>query len=247
MLRIFKKTDDDGLTEDQALALQPEEVRDAIGRTSAQKPYIHQMITGRDLHASIVDALREEKSGRAETALGVMASLAGFSCLSSVYLKYERGEISPDDDGFGIHVTRTGRRIFYGKLVEETLFEGDMSLWGMVRATSKKLGAMNLPDVEDISQHVEVSCETDDFGVPRLPEAHQLQDIPPNFVRYLMPSYLPLLQKYDADADKFPISFGFAIQSLMEESCEDLDPAMAAQIVMECAVPMASLDPAEVF
>ena len=106
---------------------------------------------------------------------------------------------------------------------------------------------MSLPDVEDISKHLEVSCETDDFGVPRVPDQHQPQDLPANFVRYLMPSYLPLLQKYDADADKFPMSFGFAIQSLMEESCEVLEPGMAAKIVMECAVPMASLDPAEVF
>lgn len=248
MLRIFKKTaDNDVVADDKALALQPKAVREVIVRTTEENPYVHQRITGRELHANIVEALRAEPDGRAETALGVMASLAGFSCLSAVHNKYERGEISPDQDGFGIHVTQTGRRIFYGRLVEEKLFEGEMSLWGMVRATSKKLGAMSMPDMEDISQHVETSCETDDYGVPRVPAAHQPRDLPSNFVRYLMPSYLPLLQQYDADADKFPISFGFAIQNLMEENCEVLDPAMAAKIVMECAVPMASLDPAAVF
>ena len=116
MLRIFKKQSDefDVLTDEALDALQPESVRELVHKTSEDNPYIHQKVTGRELHTNIVEALREETSGRAETALGVMASLAGFSCLSSVYLKYERGEISPDEEGFGIHVTQTGRRIFYG-------------------------------------------------------------------------------------------------------------------------------------
>lgn len=227
--------------------LQPKSIREALEKAAQQKPYIYQQITGRELHSNIVEALSEEKAGRAETALGVMASLAGFSCLSSVYLKYERGEISPDQEGFGIHVTQSGRRIFFGKLVERNLLDGEMSVWGMVQATSKKLGAMSIPDVDEISQFVEDSCETDAYGHPRMAKEHEPRDLPSNFVRYLMPSYLPLLQKYDADSDKFPISFGYAIQSLMEDSCEELDPAIAAQIVMECAIPMATLDPAEVF
>ncbi len=227
--------------------MQPKAVRDALHKAAEEKPYIYQQVTGRELHANIVEALRYEHEGRAETALGVMGSLAGFSCLSAVYLKYERGEISPDQDGFRVAVTDTGRRIFSGDLVNEALFEGEMSVWGMVEATAKKLGALKLPDMEAISNHVANTSNTDAYGEPRLAADHQPRDLPSNFVRYLMPSYLPLLQRYDADIEKFPISFGFAIQSLMEDSCETLDPATAAQIVMECAVPMASLDPAEVF
>jgi len=250
MLRMFKKNaadQDDDLFGTPDQELQPRAVREALDKASEEKPFIGQQVTGRELHSNIVEALREEQNGRAETALGVMASLAGFSCLSSVYLKYERGEISPDQDGFRIEVTKSGRRIFFGDLTSSALLEGEMSLWGMVQSTAKKLGALSMPDVKEISAHVEANCHSEDYGQPRIAREHMPRDIPSNFVRYLMPSYLPLLQRYDADADKFPISFGFAIQSLMEDNCENLDPSTAAKIVMECAIPMATLDPAEVF
>jgi len=251
MLRIFKKKSPDQPNSDLSEAtdptLQPKAVQEALEKASQEKPHIYQQVTGRELHANIVEALSEERHGRSETALGVMGSLAGFSCLSAVYLKYERGEISPDQDGFRVEVTDSGRRIFFGDLINEKLFEEEMSVWGMVEATSRKLGALNLPDPQEISNHVEATCHTDKYGQPRVASHHQPRDFPSNFVRYLMPSYLPLLQKYDPDADKFPTSFGFAIQSLMEDSCEDVDPATAAKIVMECATSMASLDPAEVF
>ena len=252
MLRIFRKKSEDptnGATDPMipSAEYQPKVVREALNKTAQKSPHIYQQVTGRELQTNIIEALSAEPHGRAQTALGVMGSLAGFSCLSAIYLKYERGEISPDQDGFRVEVTDTGRRIFFGNLVNQALFDGETSLWGMVSATSKKLGALDLPDINDISAHVERSCHTQAYGQPRLAEMHQPRDYPSNFVRYLMPSYLPLLQKYDANTDKFPMSFGFAIQGLLEDSCEDLDPATAAKVVMECAIPMATLDPAEVF
>lgn len=248
---MFKKKSSDQsdmlLSQTPSPAFQPVAVRDALNKASDEKPYIYQQVTGRELHANVVEALSEETQGRSETALGIMGSLAGFSCLSAVYLKYERGEISPDEDGFRVEVTKSGRRIFFGDLINKKLFEDEMSVWKMVEATSKKLGALSLPDPVEISDHVEDTCHSEAYGQPRIAPQHQPRDFPSNFVRYLMPSYLPLLQKYDPNADKFPISFGFAIQNLMETSCDDLDPSTAARIVMECATSMASLDPAEVF
>ncbi len=252
MIRIFKnKSKDDQSIPTHDMAdpdMQPKAVRDALHRSAEDNPFVHQQVTGRELYANIILALSEEKRARrAETGLAVMASLAGFSCLSSVYLKYERGEISPDADGFRVEVTPSGRRVFFGDLITERLLEGETSVWGMVSQAAKKLGAIKLPDIEEISDHVATTYANGVYGVPRVPEANQPLDIPSNFVRYLMPSYLPLLQKYDSNAEKFAISFGYAIQNLMEESCEDLDPAMAAKLAMECAIPMATLDPAEVF
>ena len=252
MIRLFSKKKRKTVTErpsnELSSDMQPKAVREALEKASEEKPFIYQQVTGRELHANITEALSEEDvAGRAQTALGVMASLAGFACLSSVYLKYERGEISPDEDGFRMDVTPSGRRMFFGDLVENSLFSGEMSIWGMVKKKASELGADQLPDMGEICNHVENTYKTDNYGIPNLPKEHQPRDIPSNFVRYLMPCYLPLLQRYDSDADKFPISFGFAIQAMMEEYRSEIDPSAAARLVMECAIPMSMLDPAEVY
>ena len=252
MIRIFRKQQSDLPLEpefdDSDRLFQPESINKALKKKAEERPHIYQEITGRELHANIIEAMHGEKrERRAQTALGVMASLAGFSCLSSVYLKYERGEISPDENGFRIAVTDTGRRAFFGSLIEDALLEEEMSVWRMVEAQAKTLGAVRLPDPREILRFVQANYADKNYGLPRLPEAHMPRDLPSNFVRYLMPSYLPMLQKYDPNPDCFKTSFGYAIQSLMAESCEDIDPATAAKLVMECAVPMASLDPAEVY
>lgn len=252
MIRIFRKQQTELQLEpkfdDSDRLFQPESISNALKKKADERPYIYQEVTGRELHANILEAMHgERRQRRAQTALGVMASLAGFSCLSAVYLKYERGEISPDQDGFRIEVTGSGRRAFFGSLIEDALLEEQASVWRMVEAQARNLGAVKLPDPREILRYVQANYDHKDYGLPRLPEAHMPRDLPSNFVRYLMPSYLPLLQKYDPDVDQFKTSFGYAIQTLMAESCEEIDPATAAKLVMECAVPMASLDPAEVY
>lgn len=250
MLRIFKRSEsqpDINLDEPIDLTLQPQVIQDALAKAAAERPYIYQQVTGRDLHANIVDALSVEPEGRGQTALGVMGSLAGFACLSSVYLKFERGEISPEQIDFRVGMTEEGRRLFFGDMVNEPLFRGEMSLWSLVVEAAQKLGATHLPDIEEVFSHVVQTANTQDYGDPRLSDEYLPRDLPSNFVRYLMPSYLPMLARYDADADKFPISFGYAIQMLMEDYADEIEPDMAAQIVIECAVPMSTLDPASVF
>ena len=251
MIRIFRNNRRNHATADGMRAprntLQPTVVLDAVEQAAVEKPYIEQEVTGRELHDNILEALRDQSEARIETAIGVMASLAGFCCLYPVYAKYERGEIFPEQSDFQIEVAPDGTRYFYGNMIDDRLFGGEDSVCEILFDKGKRLGITAAPDISSVVAHSQSVMGTRDFGMVRVSQDHCPRDLPSNFVRYLMPSYIPLLRRYDPDPEKFRHSFAFAVCRLMEQNCETLSPDLALKIAIECAVPMSRLDPAEVY
>jgi len=83
----------------------------------------------------------------------------------------------------------------------------------------------------------------DDFGIPRMPPGHDLSDTPVKYVKYIWPKVFPDLEESTKDTEDIPILIGIAIQQVMKDSHEVIDPGMSARIAMECAVPMSKIDP----
>lgn len=250
MLGKFRKKNamDEGNPSDitQDMELQPKALIDAVSRAAVERPYLNQQVTGREIANNILAALEDERGVHVDTAFGVLGSLAGFCCHYAVHSEIKSKKIKPTPNTYVHQKTPSGRRLYSGTLIHNNLFASEMSIWSLASAMAIKLGAQIHPDVDDLISHCETLASSDEDVWPRLPDNHMPRDLPINFVRHLFPSYLPLLNKYDPDPGKYYLSFGFAIQSLMETAKDVVDPELALHIVMECAAPSAQIDPAEV-
>lgn len=212
----------------------------------SENPQAEWKATGKLLYQNVMEVLHDEPNRQVETALGIMGALAGFCCLLPIYRRYEADELKADGTDFEIISLRDGRRQFAGNRVTENLIESSDSLWSVISEAAQGLGADELPDITDITRHVADTADTARFGLPRLGEDQMPADLPVNFVRHLMPSYLPLLKIYNPDPDQFRHAIAAALELIMERHVEQVAPEHAAQIIMECAVPMARIDPMSV-
>lgn len=88
---------------------------------------------------------------------------------------------------------------------------------------------------------------TREFGIPNLPDEHTAGDHPINYVKHLFPKFLPNLERYELPVDEFHSAFGFSIQEFMQQAKGVIDPALALNIAMECAIPLSKINPNEVF
>lgn len=55
-----------------------------------------------------------------------------------------------------------------------------------------------------------------------------------------------VLELYEVPAAQQPTALGFALQRAIVVGKDAIDPTVAARVVIECAVPMAKIDPAKV-
>ncbi|MBT6031607.1 MAG: hypothetical protein HOH19_03450, partial [Kordiimonadaceae bacterium] len=135
-----------------------------------------------------------------------------------------------------------GKTYFMGELINRPLLSDEMSVWGLVGGKAQQLGTQKLPDINEIVQHVAGTVGGEEFGIPRLEEKHQLRKLPTEYINEFHSQLVNIIIKYTKLPVEFPIIVGLAIQHLMDDAKDVIDPGMAATIVMECAVPMSKVE-----
>jgi len=213
----------------------------------AADPLIRIKLAGRIVFDMVGNMLRGERGVRIEDLLGVLASTGGFACLAAAADELPRLPAGQDHQHALVVVTDDqGRRYFFGDLPNKYLVDGPMALLGLALAAAREHGAAMPPDaVTAVMRRVAGHDIGKDgvFGHPVLPEAHRLADLPINFVRHLWPRIVEALTLYEVPVAQRPAALGMALQIAIDEGKEVLAPAMAATIAIECAVPMAKIDP----
>jgi hypothetical protein len=198
-----------------------------------------------ELKHSVYEIVKDSNGVRAETALGLLGSLAGYACLLQAVKDFETAGGKSDQQAFCMVTTRTGERLIFGNLVNHHLLEKNTSLWGLVGGIARHLGAPSLPDMEELVRHVGATAGTPQFGVPRLPPQHQIGEVPRNFVKFMWPKISPMFSSVTKKRRTISDVFGFAIQKVMTEGKNVIEPSVAAKLVMECAAPMSHIFPIE--
>lgn len=213
----------------------------------ASDPLIRVRLAGRVVFDMVGQMLQGEKGVRIEDLLGVLASTGGFACLAAAADELPTLAAGQDHQHALVVVTDDqGRRYFFGDLPNKYLLESPVSLLGLALAAAREHGATLPPDaVTSVMRRVAGHDIGKDgvFGHPVLPEEHRLADLPINFVRHLWPKILEALALYEVPVAQRPAALGIALQIAIDEGKEVLAPAMAATIAIECAVPMAKIDP----
>ena len=104
-------------------------------------------------------------------------------------------------------------------------------------------GTVNKQMVEDTMAKTASTLGSEQFGQIDVEPRHQPTDRAIDYVRHFWPHYLEALALYSMPAEQWPMAFGFALQSAIEAGKQVLEPTLAARICIDCAVPMAKLDP----
>ncbi len=197
-------------------------------------------IAGKHVLEKLLETARDERGVQIEPLLLKLGSLAGFACQLSLREQARREERDPPL----IAVAAGNRSFYFGDALNLPLAEGPQSVWAIVSEVPRRLMSP-LPDLAEIFAHVSASIGTPEFGVPRL-AGPLTADLPTNYVRSSWPLAVSLLRAHCDAPSQWPAALAVAAQDAIVMAEDVLDPGLAARIVMESAVPMSKLDPAEV-
>jgi hypothetical protein len=215
----------------------------AIEEVHTTDPLVHLRIGAGELLQRLLVSMKTEPGVHIESALAILGSLGGFSCIDSLLKQAAASGRSNRDCGIHALETSDGNRYHMGQPINDLLAGTKLSLWPLVAGMVDHLGSKDYPDFAEIAGHVAKTLGGPDFGHPRVPDRHQPHDLPINYVRDLWPLFLPQIEQRVPVLQERVTLFGFAIQNLMQMGKDAIPPAIAGKLVMDCAVPMSRLDP----
>lgn len=208
-------------------------------------PLARLQLAGRIVFDLTCDIIKTERGVRIEDAVAVLASTGGFTCIHSTLAALAaRGQTR---EAVGIVTARgtDGQDYLFGDAPNRLLLESEHALLSLALGAAHHLGAnVSLEMVHETMGRVASSVGGPEFGVPMLPPQHRPGDLPIHYVRYLWPKIVEALDLYEVPVEHRATAIGFALQRAIDAGKEVLDPMIAAAIAVECAVPMAKLDPA---
>lgn len=212
----------------------------------AAEPLQRAQVAGRVLFDHVYGiAASPERGARIEDLLAILASAGGFSCIVAALDACARDGRSPQQAGMVEMKTGDGQVFWFGDLPNRFLLESEHALLSLALGAAQALGgAVSLDMVHQVMKRVAGTVGGPDFGVYDLPSPHAPGDLPQNYVRHLWPAVRKALDLYEVPPEQRPMAIGFALQRAIEGGKDVLDPGLAAQIVTQCAVPAAKLDPA---
>jgi hypothetical protein len=203
-------------------------------------------VAGRALFGGVTNMIsRPDRGARIDDLLGILGATGGFACIvGALHSASRAGEV--DEHSLAIATAKDGRKYYFGNLPNRQLMEDRLSLLSLTLGAAQAAGAVATFDsVHEVVKRTASTVGTPDFGTPDLPNEHRPGDSFDQYVRYLWPKVCEALDLYKVNPEGRASAIGFAIQSAIDAGKSVLDPATAAQIVIEYAVPAAKLDPAE--
>lgn len=210
------------------------------------EPLARAQLAGRVLFDLVYQMISNERGARIEDMIGILASTGGFASLLAALDEAERSNLALGPE-LTIVETTNGERYFFGDLPNRYLIESREALLSLALGAAQACGGdISMEMVHDAMRRVAGNIGGEGFGVPDLPAAHEPGDLPINYIRHLWPRILEALDLYEVPAGQRPAAIGFALQHAIEGGKDALDPTIAARIAVECAVPMAKIDPRRV-
>lgn len=217
------------------------ELLQRIKEMSGDDPLIGAKIGAKELAQRMMAAMQTERGVHIESILGALGSLAGYSCQARVRA-HARSQGLDETALFTRAACTDGKVYFFGDELNRPLAEDQYSVWSLAADGAQAAGCGDIPEPNDVFEYVTSTVGSSAFGLPRLSPEHPLHDTPLNYVKAFWPEVLPMISKFCPNPEHWPILLGLAIKDIMSQSKGVLNPCVALQIVMECAVPMSKVD-----
>jgi hypothetical protein len=201
-----------------------------------------------ELLAWLQGELRRGKNPQHETVLCALGALAGYAAQQAIRETLVKPGKLTLDQAFAVIETRSGEVFFFGDLLNEIIVdkhglrgEGSASIWKIVAEGGYEAGAMNLPDVTDMIKHCAATAGHEEFGIPRVPDAHMPELLP----REALSRFWPAARRKLASTEpmSWPLHLAMAARVLIVDLKGAIRPDIAVGIVMEAAVSMSKIDP----
>jgi hypothetical protein len=193
--------------------------------------------------------LRDSSGVHIETVLATLGALAGFAGQMAIREALIKTGQLPPEKAFVVARASSGETYYFGEMLSDILYSnkpGIVSLSGMVGGAAQQAGARTLPNIADIARHVAGTVAAGGFGIPRLPSHHMPRIAPLELLDRFWNPIRNFLVVNVHSPPQWPLVIGLAAQKVIIMAKDQLDPALATQIVMEAAIPLASVDPAKV-
>lgn len=174
----------------------------------------------------------DSKGVHVESALAALGTLAGQACQYRALAGQHSLSVVNDH--------RTGQRYYYGDALNRFLLEDKQSVWSLVARAVQSHGKA-LPDIDDIIAHTTRTIGTEQFGQPRLSEEHPIRQQPKDYLALWAIFQQEILEALPVPKNDWVLAYALAIQNLIDQAKEVIDPSLAGWIVMECAVPMSKI------
>ncbi len=219
-----------------------------IAAREAVDPLFGPKLAAHEIYARVFDALRGERGVPIENLLGTLASLAGYACQVAVRLQAVREGLAEDARLVRI-VTADGTSAWFGDALDAPLLESTHSVWSLAAGGAQSAGAANLPDPTPMFADIAARVGAPSFGIPTGAAGARLAAAPTQFVRVFWPGARPILADTCRNPMHWPVALSIALQRAIEQGASTINPNDALMLVMECAIPMATLDlgPLEAF
>jgi hypothetical protein len=197
--------------------------------------------------------LRRGRDTQQEAVLCALGALAGYAAQQAIREALVKTGTLSLDQAFAVIETRSGEVFFFGELLNAVIVAkdggrnnggngaGHASIWKIVSEGGSEAGAINLPDITDIIKHCAATVGRDEFGIPRVADAHMPDILPREAVSRFWPAARRKLA--GKDPMSWPLQLALAARSLIISLQHAVRPDIAVQIVMEAAVPMSKIDP----
>lgn len=197
----------------------------------------------------LASAYGDTRGGHGESLLSAIGALAGFAAQQAIWNGFVRTGKLAISQAFVVVETKNGETYFFGDFLNAILASTqptEPSVWQFVARGAKSAGAWTLPDLEPIFAHVSSTVGGETFGIPRLPAEHQPREKPREALNRFWPPVKAMLTSRGIEPVRWPLEIAVAIHRLISRIKGEIDPALAATIVMEAAIPMSKVDPATV-
>ena len=211
----------------------------------------------RELIDWLQNELRRGRETQQEAVLCALGALAGYAAQQAIREALVKTGRLTLDQAFAVIETRSGEVFFFGELLNAVIVAqdgarngahtgngastGHASIWKIVSEGGRDAGAINLPDVTDIIKNCAATVGRDEFGIPRVADAHMPNILPREAVSRFWPAARRKLA--GKDPMSWPLHLAMAARSLIVSLQNAVRPDIAVQIVMEAAVPMSKIDP----
>lgn len=189
-----------------------------------------------------IEGQPDAKGIHVETLLSNLGALAGFGCQMGIRESLIlRGSLT-EEKAFMVVETKNNIKFFFGDLTNELLIEGKMSVYSLICGGAQRAGAKVFPDVHEIAGYYARAVGLPEYFMSRLPKQHQPRMYPITALGYWFTT-----REFQVIWRVEPLHWGWncalAAQKLIIEAKNVIDPVVAAQIVMEAAIPMSKVDP----
>jgi hypothetical protein len=213
---------------------------DRIKEMSPSDPLIGAKIAGKELAPRILEAMKVDRGVHVESLMCAAGALAGYSCQAAVRAK-NRAQGDDELAGLSVATAHDGRTFLFGDPLNKYVAESEMSVWSISAGGAQACGCKTVLDLDEVFAHVANTVGAGEFGVPRLPEGHPIHEHPQAYLTRLWPRFFPMVERFCAEPDHWPIAFALAIQELQTQTKAVLEPCVALQVVMESAIPMSKV------